>query len=476
MKLSDEKEKPAEKVHGKDPYRYMIMFLYIVAAVIMGMAANPLTPIASTTQKAYSVTPDKITVTTTLCQLANIAISFPSVKVASIMGVRAAMVIGTFLIAAGFLLRVFINTNYYFVLAGQIVAGLGCPFINIITARVVTDWFNKAERGIWLALGSLGPVLGVLTGFVTPLFFVTDEKTTSVADQQGNIMRYMRFEFVLMIIWFGLVLLLWRPSPGTQEDDNKEVMINARETFVINDPTEATIGSLMTQIKTCISRPAVRSMFAINGLGFGLITAVGSLITPMLSCFDYPEIYGPLLACLVVVSGLVGSIAYSAYVLKFRYQYRNKYFFTGLAAVFFSCLCVAVINHASLGVIIFFAMAFGMPGITITVLIIEEIIRRVHGNLLLTATIINSMASQLVAASITYACGFYIEAGNEYNGSLIMMGFAGAFVLLFFYCFLAERNLVQDDQRKKSIKDQLVHDSEHSHSNSSEHETKGAYF
>lgn len=456
MKLSEEKQKPAAKAHGEDPYRYVIMFLYIIACIIVGIAVNPLTPISETTVATYKVTKDKITATTTTFQLANIAISFPAVKIASTYGVRTSMVIGTFFLTIGFFLRTLINYNYYYIILGQMVGGLGNPFLNIITARVVTDWFNKAERGVWLALGALGPVLGVLAGFIIPLFFVTDSKTTSIETQKTNIRNYMGFEFILIAVWFVLVLLLWRKSPENPEHDGKEVMINARETFIINDPTEGSIDSLCKQIKICITRPAVRSMFAINGLGFGLITAIGSLITPMLACFTYPEYYGPILAVVVILSGLVGSMVYSAYVLKHRYQYRNKYVFTGLAAIFFSCLCIAVMNHSSLLVIIFFSITFGMPGITITVLIIEEIIRRVHGNLLLTATIINTMASQMVAASLTYVSGFFLEAGNEYNGSLIMLSFAGCFVVLFFYCFWAERNLVRDDNRKKAIKEQLI--------------------
>ena len=474
MQLTQEKERPTGP-HGQERYRFVIMALYIVSAIVLGIATNPLTPISETTEKTYGVPKDKITVTTTACQLANIAMSFPAVKIASLYGVRTAMIVGTFLIAAGFLARAFINTNFYFVTVGQVIAGFGCPFINIITARVVTDWFNKQERGIWLALGSLGSVLGVLAGFVIPLFFVTDMKTTSISDQKDNMMRYLRFEAILMAVIFGLVLILWRASPGTDEGDNKEVMINARETFVINDPTEATMHSLFVQIKTCITRPAVRSMFAVNGLGFGLITAVGSLITPMLGCFSYKEIYGPLLAVVVILSGLISSMVYSGYALKHRYQYRNKYVLTGLSAIFFAGLCVAIIHHTSIVYVVIIASLFGMPGITITVLVIEEIIRRVHGNLLLTATIINSMASQMFAATITYASGFFLEAGNEYNGSLVMMVFALCFTVLFFYCFLAEHNLVLDDQRKKAIKEQMIADSEHSNT-STEQDTKAPYF
>lgn len=443
-------------VHGTDPYRYVIISLYIIVAMVNGMANNPLTPVSETTEKTYQVATDKIALTTTVCQISQITMSLPAIKIASSCGVRASMTLGVLLVTLGFIIRTLINSSLYYVILGQVVAGAGGPLINIIQARVVTDWFNKQQRGIWLALGALGPVLGVMVGFVMPLFFVTNMATTSIPDQKANMRNYMMFEALIITVLFILILLLWRASPGTGDNDSHEIEISARETFSINDPAEAGIGSLLDQIKLCFSRGALRSMFVINGVEFGLVTAVGSLITPVLGAFSYPEYYGPLLAVAVILSGLVATIIYSTYMLKHRYQYKNKYILTGLSTLFFTCLCIAVYYKSSFAVILPIACLFGMPGISITILVIEEIIRRVHGNLLMTATIINAICGQLVAALLTYISGLFLESGNEYTGSLVMSSFSFLFLMVFLYCFVAESRLKTDDIRKKGLKKNMI--------------------
>lgn len=459
MTKDDTKEIP--KVHGTDPYRYVIITLYISVAILNGMANNPLTPISETTVVTYDVTNDKITLTTTLCQIAQVLMALPSIKIASTCGVRMSVTIGALLITLGFLCRTLINQSLYYVAAGQFIAGSGGPLIGVLQARVVTDWFNKDQRGVWLALGGLGPVLGVMVGFVMPLFFITDSKTTPIEVQKVNLRNYLFSEFIMIAILFGLIVLLWRSSPGTSDNDgsSSSSKVSARQTFYITDPKEGDIDSLFTQIKICFQRGAVRSMFIINGIQFGLVTAVGSLITPFLSAFSYPEYYGPLLAVAVVLSGLTATIVYSAFLLSHRYQYINSYILTGAATILFCALSIAIYFKSGFLTIMVIACLFGMPGISITVMVIEEIIRRVHTNILMTATNINAISGQIVAAILTYVSGFYLEYGNEYSGGWVMVCFSGCFLFVFFFCFAAEMNLVEDNKRQKEIKNRLMTES-----------------
>lgn len=50
-----------------------------------------------------------------------------------------------FFMALGFILRCFINYNFYFVLAGQAVIGFMLPIVHNIQAKFVTDWFDGKE-------------------------------------------------------------------------------------------------------------------------------------------------------------------------------------------------------------------------------------------------------------------------------------------------------------------------------------------
>ena len=213
-------------------------------------------------------------------------------------------------------------------------------------------------------------------------------------------------------------------------------------------------------------------MFVLNGVGFGLVTTVGATITGVLGCFSYPEYYGPMLSVGVILAGLIGSIFYSVKFLSLRHQGRNIFVIVGTTTVFSFLLAICTIYHTGFLVIMGVGMVFGIFSLSLSVVVMEEIIRRIHSKLLITATILNVIFAQLFSAILIYFAGFLLEAGNELYGSYIMMALSAMFTLLFFYCFLAEQRLLVDDKRKKKLKEQLIDQSESGSTNSSRKESR----
>ena len=76
------------------------------------------------------------------------------------------------LVAFGFMLRVLINQSIYFVFAGQILIGLGTPAIMMVKTKFITLWFDENERGLWITFAAMGNPLGLLLGFLMPVFLV----------------------------------------------------------------------------------------------------------------------------------------------------------------------------------------------------------------------------------------------------------------------------------------------------------------
>ena len=452
----------------RNPYRFVIIGTYLTLCMITGMAGNPLTPIATTVMKTYGVTGDKVTLTTSVGQIANIIVAFPSVSVAMHRGLRFTVTVGALLIAIGLMMRALVNDSLYWVVAGQLLVGAGSPFYNSIQAKVVTEWFDQDERGIWLALNALTAPLGVMVGFVMPIFFVDSSPDVNSEDQKRNVMKYLLSEGIIGIVGFVMAAVLWKSKEtkvevtSTSADD-----LRSRETFILNDPKEGDIIDIWGQIKTCLSRGSLRAMFVMNGIGFGLVTTVGATITGVLGCFSYPEYYGPMLTVGVIMAGLVGSLVYSVKFLSFRHQGRNIFIIVGTTTVFSFLLSICTIYHMGFLTIMGVGMVFGIFSLSLSVVVMEEIIRRIHSKLLITATILSVMFSQLFSAILIYFTGFLLEAGNELYGSYIMMALSGLFTLLFFYCFIAEQRLIVDDKRKKKLKEQLIEQSESGSMNSS---------
>ena len=458
--VTENKPKPVKIEFGKDPYRFVIISLYLVQMIIVGLLNNPLTPIATTTMKVYDITGDKVALTTSVCQFSNILMSFPAINLVGRMGIRVGIIIGVFLMALGLSVRVMINTNIYYVIVGQMISGIGVPFVGGVLAKVITEWFDSTERGIWIALASLAAPIGAMIGFVVPLFFIDGSETVTVDEQKINIMRYLGSEAIFTVILFILTLLLWRSNTPKEELDDSNDDIRHRETFSINDPQEGSITGMFDQISKCLLKGSVRSMFVLFGVGFGLMTTIGSLLTSILGCFNYPEYYGPLLSVIVITSGLIGSLVYSVKFIKSRHQGKNMFPVVGCTAISCIALSMCLIYNAGFVVLAIVGSLFGIFGLIITVLVLEEIIRRIHEKLLLVASTLNAIVSGLISALSTYVIGFFIEEGNEYNGSMIVMSLSVGFVFLFFYCFIAERRMERDDLVKRGIKQRLVHESD----------------
>jgi len=68
-------------------------------------------------------------------------VNFPSVYVVDKWGLRIGTIVGIGFTTAGVWLRCFINLNFYTCLAGQIMMGIGQPFLYNAPALVTTNWF-----------------------------------------------------------------------------------------------------------------------------------------------------------------------------------------------------------------------------------------------------------------------------------------------------------------------------------------------
>ena len=84
---------------------------------------------------------------------------------------------GIVLTTLGMVLKIFINTSFYLVIGGQVLAAIGQPFITNASAKVSAVWFGANERVLSLSAAVASQAFGVAFGFVVPSIFVRDEDT-----------------------------------------------------------------------------------------------------------------------------------------------------------------------------------------------------------------------------------------------------------------------------------------------------------
>jgi FLVCR family feline leukemia virus subgroup C receptor-related protein len=72
--------------------------------------------------------------------------TFPAAYVIDSMGTRAGIMVGSILSIVGVSLRLLINQGFWLVLVGQVLAGMGRPFILNCQAKISANWFHASKR------------------------------------------------------------------------------------------------------------------------------------------------------------------------------------------------------------------------------------------------------------------------------------------------------------------------------------------
>lgn len=438
---------------GGDPYRFVIVAIFVFSSMLAGMAFNPLTPIANTAILIFKIGGDTIGLTTSICQVATVVLSLPAVAFAGKFGPKFSAIIGTLLISIGFSLRILINESIFFVLIGQVLAGFGGPFINNIQSIVINQWFNKKERGFWLALTAFALPGGTMLGFLLPILFISSDETIDFELQKRNMFNYLFFEAAMASGAFLLASFVWRTATEyieNDEENTKKVVLNEEmNKFISQATTVATLKpvkmeDLWSQMLYCFKRRAIRSLIILYSIAYAIILAIGSMLTAILSCFRYGDKAGPVLSCILIGSGVFGSIIYSSIFMRGAMQHKNMFVVTGFSAIMTFTMVIALVFEYKLPVIMGICCLLGLLGLNLNVLVLEELIRRLESKILVAASVLSMMLSQMLSAAMIYLTGFFIEPQNEVYGCSILTAYGCLFLVNFGYCFMADYQLTAD--------------------------------
>ena len=99
--------------------------------------------------------------------------TFPASFVIDTYGTRTSIALGSFLGILGVSLRMLVNYGFVWVIIGQIVAGIGRPFILNCQAKISANWFSAKTRGGVTQLLTLILNISLVIGILIPGFFFT---------------------------------------------------------------------------------------------------------------------------------------------------------------------------------------------------------------------------------------------------------------------------------------------------------------
>ena len=128
-------------------------------------------------------------------------VNFPSVIALDQKGLKVGVLIGISFTTTGLILRIMINHDFKWVIAGQTLMAVGQPFMYNAPAKVTTNWFPYKERAIATMIGTSANILGVTLGFLLPSLFI--DEYIAESDYSDAEMDKYRLQVRVMLIAFA---------------------------------------------------------------------------------------------------------------------------------------------------------------------------------------------------------------------------------------------------------------------------------
>jgi MFS family permease len=318
------------------PYRWVVLALFMLINVMVQVLWICYAPVATLAAAAYGVKREDIDLLANMFMLIYLVIAFPAAWAIDTYGFKKAVGFGALLMGAFGLLRALFPTNYTMAVVGSVGISVGQPFLLNAFTKFAALWFPQKHRAtitgvIFLALFlgiGLGEVLG--PGLVSACGFAGMQLTYGVASAVSAL----------------LFLVLARSEPPTPA----------------SPPGEEVRALVLDSLKQILKNKSVYILSLALFLASGIVNGVFTLIDGLGKELSLTVDQGVLLTALLLLGGIVGSIAIPAVSDAIG---RRKLVL--LVAVFLAVpatLGLVLGRGFAFEILCFFVMGFAVTGVT----------------------------------------------------------------------------------------------------------------
>lgn len=236
-------------------------------------------------------------------------VGFPLLVLISKLGIKWSTILALIFMGIGTVIRIGINQQFYLVHAGNLLTGVSCPILYIISVKFVNDWFDDNSRGIWLAVTALAGPVGSIVSFAIPNLVVKKgdpilgftEK--EIPDRKAEVQLYLIIEGGIAIVVSVLTFLFFK-DPRYAKGGNPDNQLNFEsadnsESFVseAGSPSDGeddnrvfTFGTVIEECKHVLSVPIIKYLLLIYMICYGTVIAFGSTSVGIITTFNYKEV------------------------------------------------------------------------------------------------------------------------------------------------------------------------------------------
>ena len=142
--------------------------------------------------------------------IAFIPLNFPANQIIEMKGISIPIRISWVWLITGAWIRLFSDSSFYFILTGQCIMACGNAFVQSIGPKVAGVWFGDNERAFITTLISISHVIGVMFGFVFPIFFVSDSDKHNPKVAKDKVWNYILIQSItITVMAIPIFILIW---------------------------------------------------------------------------------------------------------------------------------------------------------------------------------------------------------------------------------------------------------------------------
>jgi FLVCR family feline leukemia virus subgroup C receptor-related protein len=280
------------------PKRFGIVFLFSLIQMMTSCLMNTLTPIASYLALIYHEDPVVVNLGGLLFTLMHPIFTFPAAYVIDTYGARVGIITGCVLCLVGTCVRMLINEAFVFVIIGQVIAGIGRPFILNCQTKISANWFTAESRGGVTQLLTLVLNVSLILGIFIPGIVFGDykpdmENPASVQEGKDLTFKLMWVEVVMAACCYLPNIIFQEEKPPTAPSDSVNV---------VREPFKTALPKLFCNKNYLLLLIAFGCYF---GIFNGLSIILSYLIEPWFGGEDLPLAVG----CVggsPIISGIIG--------------------------------------------------------------------------------------------------------------------------------------------------------------------------
>ena len=200
--------------------------------------------------------------------------TFPASYVIDTFGTRVGIAVGCVLGIVGVSLRMLVNNAFAWVIVGQVIAGIGRPFILNCQAKISANWFSATARGGVTQLLTLVLNVSLIVGILIPGFvfkgYAPDEHDPVNLEQGKQVtFRLMVIEAIMAAVCFLPNMLFQDSMPPTPPSESGSIK---------REPFNVAIPKMLKNVNYML-------MLLAFGLYFGVFNALSIILSYLVEPF-----------------------------------------------------------------------------------------------------------------------------------------------------------------------------------------------